>query len=234
MPKRTNEFQDLITLIERALAPQGAKVTESAMVPGLTDDNPREIDVLIESMVGPYNLKIAVEAKDEIRRMDITKFESIIAKYSPTSGIKVDKVVVISRMGFSAQVEERATREGIELLTLSEAMVADWASRSHRLLFMVEPHIAMFEFDPSPENGDLNDLVSSGTFVCTCCGRNHGSPLFLAQQAVADPDLVEMIRVAASKSGKPFCALLEHNLAKAVILRRGDQQYRINRLVYCP
>ncbi len=34
MPKRCNDFQDLVTLIQEALVPQGAKVTPSAMVPG--------------------------------------------------------------------------------------------------------------------------------------------------------------------------------------------------------
>jgi hypothetical protein len=32
MPQRTNEFQELVTLIQHALAPVGAKMTPSAMV----------------------------------------------------------------------------------------------------------------------------------------------------------------------------------------------------------
>jgi len=32
MPERTNEFQELVALIQRALAPHGATVSESALV----------------------------------------------------------------------------------------------------------------------------------------------------------------------------------------------------------
>ena len=35
MPARTNDFQKLVSLIERTLAPQGGKVTDSAEVKSL-------------------------------------------------------------------------------------------------------------------------------------------------------------------------------------------------------
>ncbi len=38
MPKRSNSFQDLVSLIERQLAPTTALVTESAMVPETLTD----------------------------------------------------------------------------------------------------------------------------------------------------------------------------------------------------
>ena len=55
-------------MIERALAPRGAKITESALVPGIDEDDEREIDILIESALGPHIIKVAVEAKDEGRK----------------------------------------------------------------------------------------------------------------------------------------------------------------------
>ena len=58
MPQRSNDFQELVSLIQKALAPAGARITDSALVdiPGLGDS--REIDVLIETEVGPYNIKL--------------------------------------------------------------------------------------------------------------------------------------------------------------------------------
>lgn len=81
MPKRSNSFQDLVTLIQEALVPLGATVTPSAMVPSKTSGNLREIDVLIETAVGPYSIRIAVEVKDEGRKLDATRIETIIGKY---------------------------------------------------------------------------------------------------------------------------------------------------------
>jgi hypothetical protein len=230
MPQRTNEFQDLVALIEQALAPQGAKVTKSALVPGLSEEQAREIDVLIESMLGPYRMKVAVEAKDENRPMDITRFESIIAKYIPTSGIRVDKVVVIASAGFTEQVKDRAKLEKIEVLTLSEAMVSDWADHRRGLTFMIGPVIAGFEFDPLPPQTDPKILVNSANFVCTCCGRNHGTPMDFARQTIMDPDLIHDVRVAASRSPNPICAKLEWNLAKPIVLAHGSERYRIDRM----
>lgn len=96
MPQRTNEFQELVTLIQRAFAPVGAKVTSSAMVDVPGQSSQREIDVLIESGIGPYTIKIAVEAKDEGRKMDQVKFEQLIAKYFSERSIKVNKLLSLT------------------------------------------------------------------------------------------------------------------------------------------
>src|SRR5260370_344833 len=103
MPKRTNSFQVLVTLIQEALAPAGAVVTSSAMEPGRTSKKPREIDIRIESNVGPYTIKIAVEAKDEKRKLDATKIEALIGKYRSKGSLSADKLVVIAHNGFTGE-----------------------------------------------------------------------------------------------------------------------------------
>lgn len=118
MPKRTNAFQELVTLIQEALVPVGATVTPSALVPAKTSGNLREIDVLVESAVGPYSIKIAVEAKDEGRKLDATKIEAIIGKYRGSGGLQVNKTIVVARNGFTSEARTRAEDEDIDLLTL--------------------------------------------------------------------------------------------------------------------
>ena len=49
--------------------------------------------------------KSAVEAEGEGRKMDSTKFESIIGKYFGEGGVKISKVLVVTRQGFY-QVEQ--------------------------------------------------------------------------------------------------------------------------------
>jgi hypothetical protein len=206
MPQRSNEFQDLVALIERALAPKGAKITESAMVDGSGPGDRREIDVLIESDVGPFHMKIAVEAKDEKRKMDITKFEAIVAKYSVGSGLKVDRVVVVSHAGFSKAVISRATREDIQILTLKDAMESDWAKKGPKQLMMaIEPHVASVSIEPKVELFSDEIMARTARIVCKTCGRDHGTPRQWAERMLRDFDRMLDLRIASSKSRAPVC-----------------------------
>jgi hypothetical protein len=81
MPQRTNEFQNLVSLIQKALAPKSAKVTDSAMVEVDGLGTLREVDVLIEGAFGPYTIKIAVEATDRGRKLTLQQFDSLVGKY---------------------------------------------------------------------------------------------------------------------------------------------------------
>ena len=107
MPKRTNEFQKLVKLVQHSLAGDNVKITESAMesVEGLGF---REIDILIEGEIGVHQIKIAVEAKDHSRKIDVTSIASIIAKYSGVKSIPVNKVVVVSSRGFTNGAAQKA------------------------------------------------------------------------------------------------------------------------------
>lgn len=234
MPKRSNEFQDLVALIERALAPLGAKVTESAMILGADDDEePREIDVLIESNFGPYNIKVAVEAKDEKRKMDVVRFESIVAKYKSKSGIQVNKVVVVSRSGFTKRVAKRAQLEDIELLTLHEALAEDWARAAPQHLdFCVAPHLAGIEIYPRPSNEDLPGLCSEGRLICLCCGKDHETPESFIHSLINDQDLLHDLRAAASRRDGSTCAKVERQLRPDVVLRYKGTDYPVQRLIY--
>jgi hypothetical protein len=228
MPKRTNDFQDLVALIERVLAPRGAKITESALVLGANEEE-REIDVLIESPLGPYSMKVAVEAKDEKRKMDIVRFESIVGKYSKTSGIKVNQVVVVSRVGFSGNVVDRATAENIQLLTLTEALNTDWEKKyPQQMIFAIEPHIAQFEFNPALNGLDPGRLAREATLVCTCCGKSRGTPWQLAFKILANQDVRHDIRVAASKAQAMVCSRPKWSFGPKIVLRHNAIDYPIN------
>jgi hypothetical protein len=142
MPQRTNSFQQLVALIQQAFAPVGAKVTESVLVNVAGTAKPREIDVLIKTSVGPYQIKIAVEAKDEGRKMDMTRFEAIIGKYLVEGDPKVNKIVVITQRGFTHPVIDRAKKLGVELLTLRQAINADWFKLYPQFVQLrIMPHI---------------------------------------------------------------------------------------------
>ncbi len=207
MPQRTNEFQHLVSLIQKALAPKGAKITDSALVhvPGMKD--PREIDVLIETDVGPYQIKIAVEAKDEGRKLDSTKFEAIIGKYLVEGGVKVNKIVVITHRGFYQPVIERAQTLGIELFTLNQAQSADWQRLyPQNIHFRIAPHICKIQITPPIGSAPLNDVLKEGHVFCSH-GTDLGTPVQFAMLKVSRellptrPTLFQELQQKAKESG---------------------------------
>ena len=178
MPARTNEFQKLVSLVQQALAPLGAKVTDSHLVE--VRGMPREIDALIDSTVGPYRMKIAVEAKHHKRKLDMVNFEAIVGKYFVEGGVKVNKVVVVTHNGFTQPVIERAKAIDVELMTLKEAKDAKWTA------FPAPPWpfktgLRISDLELTPQIQDLTAEVVLHEAHITCShGRVFGRPEQLA------------------------------------------------------
>jgi len=178
MPKRTNDFQELVSLVQKALVPAGAKVSDSHLmdVPGMSE--PREIDILIESAIGPYHMKIAVEAKDHRRKMDSTQFESLVGKYFVEGGVKVNKVVIVTHRGFYQPVIDRAKKLGVELLTLSEAKAVDWSNfRPQFKPFKTALRVCDIEVSPPINQISTDTLITEGKVSCS-----HGTQFGTVQQ----------------------------------------------------
>src|ERR1043166_3303433 len=175
MPQRTNDFQEVAALIQESLVPHGAKVTVSAMVPGSTSDDLREIDVFIEAKIGAFVMKIAVETKDESRLMDATKMEAIIGKYRSHGCVPTNKVVVISRRGFSDLAAKRAKDSDIEIMSLDEARLANWKARiPGQFNLHLGPFPTAFIVEPAlPIVIEPNRLYREAKISCAH-GHNHG------------------------------------------------------------
>jgi phosphate uptake regulator len=124
VPKRSNDFQRLIKLIEQQLAPSGARVEESAMLPDLVDGEAVEIDTLISLAVGARTLRTAVECRDCSRKQTKPWIRELIGKYQH---LAVDRVVAVSKLGFSAGAERVAAHAKIETRSLEQAAQLDWA-----------------------------------------------------------------------------------------------------------
>lgn len=236
MPQRTNEFQELVSLIQRALAPKGAKITDSAMVnvPGMKA--PREIDVLIETDVGPYQIKIAVEAKNESRKFDSTKLDAIIGKYRSDGGVKVDKIVVITQSGFYQPVIERAQVLGIELLTLNQAISADWANLYPRKIQLcIPPHICSIQFEPPIESISLNEVLTDGRVFCSH-GTEFGvlkrfAKIKLSREFLPHhPNLLQILQQKAAESGGESIATITFPLNHDHIIRVQKKDYPLKQI----
>jgi hypothetical protein len=197
MPQRTNEFQKLVHLIEKALAPKGAQVTESVMVEAVGLEKTREVDILIKGDFGDYKMKVAVEVSDDGRKFSLPDFDSLLAKYRGECRLQVDKFVVVTRNGFSDGVIEKAAKVDVELLTLAEAEGKDWSKVGPQTcLLSVPPHICSIQFDPPIETDSPQKLWAEGRTICPH-GHDNGTPMERAKKLIFcgwfanDPDFVK-------------------------------------------
>jgi len=129
MPKRTNEFQQIVAYIYSQIVPAGGRVTESAFLQEDGDGAQREVDVLVEHNVAGHDIKIAVECRDYTRDQNVEWIDNLIGKYSR---LKVSQVVAISSSSFSDAAKTKAAKHNIEAITVNEALTTDWVNRIER------------------------------------------------------------------------------------------------------
>ena len=122
MPKRTNNFQQLVYLIHHQLA-DNAKVTESKSLLDQASNAEREVDIVIETQVGDYSILISVECQGRGRVANIEWVEQMIAKHQT---LPTNKLILVSQSGFTPAALRKAKALDIEAITLTKAIEADW------------------------------------------------------------------------------------------------------------
>lgn len=138
MPKRTNDFQELIKKIYEKIVPEGGTVTESKMVYDKEAGILREVDILVEFKYVGHEFSFIVECRDQSRSETIEWIDEIIGK---TKSLNVNKVIAVSSKGFSSSAERKAKENGIETLTLEIAKETDWAN------FPIRPGVVVMTDD---------------------------------------------------------------------------------------
>lgn len=121
MPKRSNDFQRLVYLVRVNLA-DGAKVTESKMMRDRLTKRFREVDVVIEGMVGHQPVVVAIECRDHKRVADVTWIDMMKTKHDR---LNTHALLLASRMGFTPEAKDVAAKYGIELFSLEDIETAD-------------------------------------------------------------------------------------------------------------
>lgn len=122
MPKRSNQFQRLILLINNCLA-GNAQVQESAMLQDKISGDFREVDILISTKSSSYDVLIAFEVVARSRKADTPWVESM---YSKHSSLATDKLILVSEKGFTSTALKKAKFYGIETVTIENALMTDW------------------------------------------------------------------------------------------------------------
>ena len=122
MPRRTNEFQQLVCLIENQLA-DTATVEESVLFTDILTKRDVEVDIVIRQTVNGIPICIGIECTSGGRRATVEWVRGMVGKHQT---IPVDKTILVSRSGFTRQAIERAEAENILPLTLEQATSLEW------------------------------------------------------------------------------------------------------------
>jgi hypothetical protein len=146
MPQRTNDFQRLIKTIYEQIVPEGATVTESGLVFDKDAETLREVDILVEYKYAGHQFRFIVECRDRSRPATVEWIDSLVGK---ANSLDVNKVIAVSSRGFAKAAIEKASKNGIEALSLKEATEADWKR------FYIKPGITVV----SDDNLKLEDVL---------------------------------------------------------------------------
>jgi len=122
MPKRSNKFQKLITAIHGCIA-NDVSVEESAFLVDRETGEKREVDIVLKSKLGDYPVVLSVEVNDRSRRAGSGWVEEMAGKHQ---ALQTNKLVLVSRSGFTKPAMQKAKVREIEALTIEEACLTHW------------------------------------------------------------------------------------------------------------
>lgn len=107
------------------MALEGASVQESVPLKERSSALMREADILIEYELAGGKFRIAIECRDRSRKDDISWIDALIGKYGDLD-IEINKVVAVSRSGFSEPAKKKALAKNIKTMTLAKALTSKW------------------------------------------------------------------------------------------------------------
>ncbi|MGC3982802.1 MAG: restriction endonuclease [Steroidobacteraceae bacterium] len=116
MPKRTNEFQRLVYLVQTNLA-DGAKVKESLLMRDRLSGGRREVDIVIFGKVGQHDVIVSIECRDHKRVADIQWVDAMRTKHDQ---LDTSALILASSKGFTPEARAVAEKYGIALFTLED------------------------------------------------------------------------------------------------------------------
>ena len=172
MPKRSNEFQRLIETIHHQLG-SGATVSESCLLEDRVTHQLREVDIVIETTVAESSIRIGIECCDLSRRASVEWVERMCGKHSH---LPVDKLLLVSRSGFTRTAFAKAAIFGADALTFADAERVPWTSALKGLdkVYLDAIDVRTFIFadvEASPRN--IDSTLSHDTVVLTSDGRGQ-------------------------------------------------------------
>ncbi|MCZ8203730.1 MAG: restriction endonuclease [Gemmatimonas sp.] len=196
-----------------------------------------EIDVLLEAAVGPRKLRIAIECRDHKRPATKEWINEIVGKYAV---LPIDRVIAVSRSGFTKGAIQRAVGGRVTLTSLSEAQEADWPRIMHGWRTTVvelhpQPRRVQLELVNASRPSDVEDLTNAA--IADASGRVISSVLADAKAlyaAHARRRLGEWLanepRIWVELDDHPWVVALDFEARDRYLVHRGGELLQIARL----
>lgn len=126
MARQGRELEILIAKIEQSALPDDANIESPGIVVDKITNQMREVDILVEYIIGTTPIKIAFECRDRKSSQDSQWIEQIASKLKDT---ELDKIVVVSSSQFTGPALTKAKHYGIEtrnLKSIDNELVSSW------------------------------------------------------------------------------------------------------------
>jgi hypothetical protein len=135
-----------------------AMVTESKFLHDRAANVDREVDIVIEMQAGAYPVIIGIECQGRSRVANVEWVEQMATKHAT---LPTNKLILVSQSGFSPTARKKAEALGIETMTLSQAVRANW----NRLVDLENVLLTKWSIEPtgclvvlSKQNGQTNTI----------------------------------------------------------------------------
>jgi hypothetical protein len=193
MPKRHNLFQDLIASIHQQL-PHPGRVEESAMLLDSACNQKREVDIVIRSRVAGYDFVVSVECTDLARLATVEWIERMCSKHST---LPTDKLVLVSKSGFTEAAESKAKAFGAETLSLEVAEKVDWTKHvdHHAKLFLaaIDSLTVVKALSPTYKPASRFEGVSMQTLFLDPDGRPRATADEIAHAVLYNKEIISAL-----------------------------------------
>ncbi len=120
------EFEKLVSKLEEALSPIGARIKTPDKLKDFATGQMREVDGSIRFLTKKGEILITIECRKRGQRQDITWIEQLVTK---KTNLKAYKTIAVSSKGFSQSAQTLANQHDIILKTLIDVnpvSVAEW------------------------------------------------------------------------------------------------------------
>lgn len=116
MPRRTNDFQRLVAVIQGHLDPD-AIVEEPAMIEDRSTGTLREVDVCVRGYVAKQPVVVSIECRDRGRAADVTWVDEMHGKHLR---LPTNLLVLVSHSPFTPEAVRAADAHGIKHVFLED------------------------------------------------------------------------------------------------------------------
>jgi hypothetical protein len=202
MPRRSNAFQQVVLLLHERLSGE-ASVTESKELPDTRTGNSREVDVVIEISAAGYPVVLSIECVDRTRPATVEWVEQMWAKHAD---LPTNKLVLISKSGFTQEAQSKARALEVTALALEEVATIDWTQIVGKLASVyvetLDSHYQAFAL-VMKEGSELEQIPAPfGTQLHT---QDRSTFVFvgaLIEQVISSPDVGRVFLDHMTKESK--------------------------------